>query len=169
MGRPPKPKQLKIAEGNRSKVGMGQLHDEPQGRGRPRIPPGFTPDQIEMWLDVIGSLPDGLLSRADESALETFVWNWDTVRQARLEIDRTGLLIKTPEGYVRNPLLVVLNNAAKLMASYGGQLGLTPVARAKLAHPTKWDDDPLEMLINGDDYTPPRKKAKAGGEDDASE
>ncbi|THK37639.1 phage terminase small subunit P27 family [Ensifer sp. MPMI2T] len=149
MPRGPKPKSkiIKIAEGNRSKVGVHRIHDEPQGLGHPRMPPGMNELAEELWLDTVSSLPEGVLTRADEAALETFAVNWATFRQAREKLDMTGLLVQSPHGPIRNPLLVVMNNAAKLMMQSGAELGLTPAGRARLAHPERWDTDPITLLL----------------------
>src|SRR5690606_13729926 len=45
----------------------------------------------------------------------------------------TPMLLKTPSGYVQqSPWLTVANKQMELMARYMGELGLTPVARARL-------------------------------------
>ncbi|WP_318875205.1 phage terminase small subunit P27 family [Sinorhizobium meliloti] len=146
-GEKPKSKIIKLAEGNRSNVGIHRIYDEPQGLGHPRMPPGLNELAEEMWLDTVSSLPDGVLTRADEAALEAYAVNWSVFRQAREKLDKTGLLVQSPQGPVRNPLLVVMNNAVKAMMSTGSELGLTPAGRARLAHPEKWDSDPITLLL----------------------
>ncbi|WP_307960643.1 P27 family phage terminase small subunit [Sinorhizobium medicae] len=133
-GEKPKSKIIKLAEGNRSNVGLHRIYDEPQGLGHPRMPPGLNELAEEMWLDTVSSLPDGVLTRADEAALEAYAVNWSVFRQAREKLDKTGLL-------------VVMNNAVKAMMSTGSELGLTPAGRARLAHPEKWDSDPITLLL----------------------
>jgi P27 family predicted phage terminase small subunit len=129
------------------------LLDEPKGIGRPRVPLTLDADARRLWAEVVTSLPDGLLTRADESALETFAREWATYREADSKIQKTGLLVQSPQGPVRNPLLAVRNQACRNMTIIGGNLGLSPVARARLAAPNTGDDDPMSLLLgmDGDD------------------
>jgi P27 family predicted phage terminase small subunit len=157
MGRPAKPRQMKIAEGNRNKVGKDKIYQEPQGIGFPRLPPGLTEEEEGLWLDTVGSLPDGLLSQADDGALETFARYWALYRQCNRQIAVDGLMIavknKFGDSFMRHPLIPVMNQAAKIMNAVGGNLGLSPVARARLASPDRWQHDPLALLL-GDDGDP---------------
>lgn len=149
MARPPKPMQVKIAEGNRSKVALAKLIPDPQGKGTPHMPPDLTPVEEEMFMDVITSVPDGLLSAADDGVLERYVSAWSRFREARLQVAKVGLLVRSPVGPVRNPLLVVMHNAAREMAAAGSELGLSPTARARLTTGGKTGPDPMDWLIDG--------------------
>jgi len=53
--------------------------------------------------------------------------------EAEEKLSNTPMLLKTPSGYVQqSPWLTVANKQMELMARYMGELGLTPVARARL-------------------------------------
>jgi P27 family predicted phage terminase small subunit len=149
-GEIPKPSAIKIAEGNRRKVAKAQLKEDPRGKGRPELPPNLSALETQLWLNVVDSLPDGLLSRADEGALESFAREWATYREADEKIKKSGLLVQSPQGPIRNPLLVVRNYAVRNMISLGGVLGLSPVARARLAAPGAGAEDPMELLLGMD-------------------
>jgi P27 family predicted phage terminase small subunit len=152
-GQVPKPAVVKNREGNRRQRGRAQIKEDPQGIGPPGMPDRLTEVQKGLWRKVVGSLPVGLLSRADDAALEQFAIEWAAFREADEKIKLTGLLVQSPQGPVRNPLLVVRNQAGKAMMNLGMLLGLSPVARARLAAPASSDNDPMALLL-GDDGNP---------------
>jgi P27 family predicted phage terminase small subunit len=103
---------------------------------------------------IVGSLPVGLLSRADEQALERMAVAWAEFRETKKAIQVTGKLVQSPQGPVRNPLFVIRNQAQREMQYAGEVLGLSPVARARLsAADQTGDEDPLALLL-GDDHDP---------------
>jgi P27 family predicted phage terminase small subunit len=168
-GRPNKPMSVKLAEGNRSKVALSKLIPDPQGKGHPHMPPGLSTTEEEMFMDLMGSVPDGILSAADDGIIELYVSAWARLREARLQVAKVGLLVRSPTGPVRNPLLVVINNAAREMRAAGAELGLSPVSRAKLTLSSKSGPDPMDWLIDGigefdenDIPTLPEPKKKQG-------
>jgi P27 family predicted phage terminase small subunit len=150
-GRPKKPTQIKILEGNRGKFAKASLKPDARGIGRPRMPAHLIPEEQELWQDVIASLPVGLLSRADEAALERMAVAWAEFREAQQMIRKTGKLVQSPQGPVRNPLFVIRNQASREMHLAGEVLGLSPVARARLAASETPDDDPMALLLGPDD------------------
>ena len=138
-GQKPKPKQIKIAEGNRRKVAIDKIPDEPKGIGVPRMPLHLSAEERKIWADIVASLPVGLLTRADELILERMAVATWRFRRTTAMIDKTGDLVQTPQGPMRNPLLVVQSTADKAMHAAGSELGLSPVARARLAAPNAAD------------------------------
>lgn len=102
-----------------------------------------------LWLDVVASLPDGILSSADDGILERYVVAWARFRDAKKRVEETGTLVKSVHGPVRNPLLIVMSQATKEMHAAGGELGLSPVSRARLAALDTFQDDPMAMLLGG--------------------
>jgi P27 family predicted phage terminase small subunit len=152
-GRPKKPMSIKIAEGNRRQRGKAELMPDAPGIGRPSLPPSIEGEAARLWVKVVASLPDGLLTRADEATLEAFAGAWATYREADAKIQKTGLLVQSPQGPIRNPLLVVRNHACQHIISLGAVLGMSPVARARLAAPNSADSDPMALLL-GDDGDP---------------
>jgi len=151
-GRKPKPKQIKEIEGNRSKVSKAQMAmEEPHGKGTPRMPPAMTSEEEELWLDIVASLPVGLLSRADENTIERAARYWAMFRQAADMVAKTGLMVRSNFGPVKNPALAIMHDAAKLLQVATSELGLSPVARARMVSPKNWEDDPMTLLLGGDD------------------
>jgi P27 family predicted phage terminase small subunit len=153
QGRKKKPTSIKIQEGNRRKVGKDHLQPDLAGIGVVAMPDELTQVEQRLWRKVVASLPEGLLTRADEGVLERFVVAWARFRSTTKSIAATGLIVKSGDGWARNPLLVVQNHAAKEMHAAGSELGLSPVARARLAAPTFEANDPMAMLL-GDGLDP---------------
>jgi P27 family predicted phage terminase small subunit len=151
MANKKKPMQVKVLEGNRAKVAQKQLYaPEPQVFGPPKPPTRLKPDERRLWADVVRSLPVGLLGRADEGVIERYVVAWARFIDATAQIHRIGLMVQSPMGPIRNPLLVVQNVAAKEMHAAGSEIGLSPVARARMASPQNTADDPMALLLGPD-------------------
>jgi P27 family predicted phage terminase small subunit len=141
---------IKIAEGNRRQRGRAELRPDAQGLGRPRLPLHLSEVEAGLWLDVVASLPVVLLSRADEAMLERMAVAWAEFREVHETIKKTGKLVQSPQGPVRNPLLIVREKASREMHLAGEVLGLSPVARARLAATDTADSDPMELLLGLD-------------------
>jgi P27 family predicted phage terminase small subunit len=151
-GRKKLPKEVKIAEGNRSKVAKADLEpNAPKGLGTPSMPPGMDDEEQACWREVVGSLPVGLLTRADNSMLERMATAWARFRATKASIKATGTLVKSPSGPIRNPLWVILNAAQKEMHACSSELGLSPVSRARLAMAADGAEDPMAMLLGMED------------------
>lgn len=145
-----KPNQLKLIEGNRSKVKQDRLTAEPPGLGYPREPDHLSPEELGLWRDVVRSLPLGLLTRADEGILERYAVAWARYREVGRIVAETGLMVMTRQGPIRNPLLAVQTAAAKEMHSAGAEIGLSPAARSRMSAPDASDTDPMELLLGPD-------------------
>jgi P27 family predicted phage terminase small subunit len=150
-GEKPKPAKIKILEGNRRKVAKAKIGTDPRGIGLPRLPMHLNQEEQRLWVVITGSLPVGLLSQADESMLERMAVAWCRFRQVHATIEKTGLLVQSPMGPIRNPLLVVEKAAALEMHSCGSELGLSPVARARLSAPDTVNEDPMALLLGPDE------------------
>lgn len=152
-GQKPKPKEIKVLEGNRSKVAQAKLDaaTEPKGVGSPRLPPDLDEVETAIWRDIVASLPKSLLTRADDSMLERMAVAWARFRAVRKTIKAVGLLVNSASGPIRNPLLVVLNATQKEMHACASELGLSPVARARLTAAGSEDEDPMALLLGMED------------------
>lgn len=150
-GRKPKLSVVKNAEGNRSHAGKDKTGAKVVGIGALVVPSHFKQDERDLWSFVVRSLPKGLLCRADTAVLERFVVAWSRYRKCQEIIDDEGLMIRTPQGAIRHPLLSAVNNLSREMQSAGSELGLSPVAREKLSAATLKDDDPMGWLLDGGD------------------
>jgi P27 family predicted phage terminase small subunit len=147
MSNPPIPFELAKLRGN---PGKRRLCPEPQ----PTIPPEPPPPPYflsnyarEEWLRVSPQLHRLLLlSVLDTGPLAAYCEAYSTWRTAAevlarfAERDETtrGLLIKSAEGPKANPLVRIASHAAEDMVSFASQFGMTPVARARIAHGPGW-------------------------------
>ena len=162
MARPRKPATIRDLEGNRSRTPIPR---EFSGIGRPLAPAHLTAEQHDRWEDIVSSLPEALLSRADVQALERMSIAWAAFRQTTIAINQSGLLTRGSSGEpVRNPLLLVRQAASDEMQECGMMLGLSPLARTRLTAPDSGGegDDPLTRLLGphgkpwGDEHIPAR-------------
>lgn len=153
MPTPAKPSVIKALEGNRGKFGRGQIKTDPRGIGRPQVPGYLKQVEKELFRACLAALPVTLLTRADSAILERFAVAWARFRLAHDEVWRVGHMVQSPYGPIINPYVAIQERAAKEMHRAGGELGLSPVARARLATVATADDDPMALLL-GDDLDP---------------
>jgi P27 family predicted phage terminase small subunit len=140
MGAPRKPAKVRIAEGNRSKT---PIPNEIVTTGHPEAPASLTEVERERWREVVESLPDELLSRADVSTIERMAIAWARFREARARIGNQILVLGRDGNVVRNPLLIVQKQAEETMHLCSLSLGLSPYARTRLTAPTTAEEDDL--------------------------
>jgi P27 family predicted phage terminase small subunit len=152
-GRPPKPSEVKKLEGNRRQRGRDSIKEDPRGIGTPEVPETLTDEALVLWQDVVGSLPLGILSSADNALLEMFAREWATYRKADREVQRDGELIFRRRTWVMNPWLRVRDRSQTACLRLSQDLGLSPVARARLVAPDSSKTDPMALLL-GDGMDP---------------
>jgi P27 family predicted phage terminase small subunit len=136
---------MRELEGNR---GKRPIPVEMPTIGRPEPPVGLNEAQLGRWHDIVSSLPDELLSRADNQVLERMAVAWAAFRECVSVVNKSGLVVRGLHGeLVRNPLLAVQRQATQEMQECGNLLGLSPLARARLATPEQESIDPLTVLL----------------------
>ena len=150
-GRKPKPTMLKIIEGN---PGKRPLNDrEPKPTGDLVNPPEWLNDsQTEGWKYAIENAPKGLLKKLDQSVLITWVIAEDLHRQATIQLQKTGLLVRTPNTNqpMQSPYLPIINRQATLMMKAASEMGFTPTSRSRIVLAEEAiQDDPWAKLANG--------------------
>lgn len=147
MPRKPKPSAIRELEGNRSKT---PIPNTLSGLGRPVCNPDLTTAEQQYWYAICDALPAILLSRADEQVLDRMAIAWARFWKCRELIAEEGLLVNTPDGRRRNPLLMVERDARDEMHRCGEVLGLSPVARTRITvvDPAT-SSDPTELLLGG--------------------
>jgi len=142
-GPPPIPLQLRRLRGN---PGKRALRAEPEPAREPKCPepPPFLDSYArDEWWRVAPELHRlGLLTMLDVSPLAVYCEAYDRWRTAEEALavmregdeETHGLMIKTAEGNARaNPLVKIAADAAGAMIAVAGLLGMTPVARSRLA------------------------------------
>lgn len=134
-GRKPKPTRLKLISGNPG--GRPLPKDEPQPdvkRKVPRCPPHLTSEAKRHWPKFAKQLHKvGLLTEADELALEALCEAYARWRDALGQIEEFGPLVKTPNGYpTQSPYLQIANKAFDQFQKMLVEFGLTPSSRTRI-------------------------------------
>lgn len=163
MGRPPKAREIKALEGNRAKSGKKAIPPPVKLKGVPIMPTKMIAEQRNLWNFVITAMPVDLLKKADSPILERFVRAWWAYGRLQTAIDQGKLWTdeggetgadgkKTPKVTKINPLIKLAFDYAKEMDITGQQLGLSPVARARLqgSNDTPEEDDIMDALLGSD-------------------
>jgi P27 family predicted phage terminase small subunit len=132
-GRKPKPSYLAVLDGGASHSRKANP-DEPIPDGDLDAPPeGLPPRQIAIWQYAIRHTPPGMLKLIDRSVFAAWVAAVDTFERARTNVDKYGLLVKTPSGaWIQNPYLPIQNKQGALIKQYAAELGFSPTARPRV-------------------------------------
>ena len=101
----------------------------------PRCPNHLSATAQREWRRLATPLHEaGVLTLADRAALAAYCQAYGRWAEAETKLAETPALLKTPSGYVQqSPWLSVANKQMELMGRFMAELGLTPVARARLA------------------------------------
>ncbi|SFJ31745.1 phage terminase, small subunit, putative, P27 family [Phyllobacterium sp. CL33Tsu] len=152
-GRPPKPLAVLKAEGNRGHRAKLDQMAEPQSKGQPVMPPTLTKPQEALWYEVLRTVPADVLNRCDVALLEILVTSWQRLRQCNAAIETTGLIVKSSQGAVVNPLIKIAHASAAIVQRACAELGMSPVSRARLMafSPDDGEDQTFIDFIYGDD------------------
>ncbi len=148
-GPAPKPTAVRKWEGNLGKRPFNTF--EP----RPRVVVPSCPKHLDaegklVWRKLTPILQRmRVLTEADGLALGNLCDSYSTMIQAQRKLRETGMLLKTPSGYVQqNPLISIANSAMEIVNKLAREFGLTPSSRSRLyAEPTEDEIDPIELLL----------------------
>jgi P27 family predicted phage terminase small subunit len=152
-GRKPKPTYLAVLDGGASHSRKPNP-DEPIPDGDLDAPPeDLPPRQIAIWQYAIKNAPPGMLKLIDRSVFAAWVAAVDTFERARTNVDKYGLLVKTPSGaWIQNPYLPIQNKQGALIKQYAAELGFSPTARprVKVSKKTKTSNPFVDLKELGD-------------------
>lgn len=114
----------------------------------PRCPAHLNAIARKEWRRLASALHSvGVLTVVDRAALAVYCQAYSRWVEAEEKLASTPMLLKTPSGYVQqSPWLSVANKQMELMARYMGELGLTPVARARLDVGQHMPVDPVTKI-----------------------
>jgi P27 family predicted phage terminase small subunit len=101
-----------------------------------------------------------VLTEADGIAWGNLCDSYSTMVQAQKKLRETGMLLKTPSGYVQqNPLISIVSSSMETVNKLAKEVGLTPAARMRIcAEPPGEEMDNIERL-----FCMQRVGAKEGG------
>ena len=145
VGRKPKPAAVKELAGN---PGKRAIPEEIKPRAvKPRVPSHLSDEARKVWGYLAPRLFElGLLTELDREALGMYCESCARWVEAKAQIKKSGLVLKTINGnLVQNPYLSIANKAQEQMIKLGAEFGLSPVARVGL--PAQKEDDPLDAAF----------------------
>ena len=133
VGRPPKPIEQRIREGNAGRRKLPErliLPDDDLAK-----PPGLPAAAAELWDDLVPILREAnVLNRIDRAALEALCLQWARARAARAILAEEGILAVGSTGQLtEHPALSIERNAHSMFLRFASDFGITPVARARIA------------------------------------
>jgi P27 family predicted phage terminase small subunit len=149
MPRGPKPLPTAIKAMRGTLRSDRRRNDEPQPEAVALDPPDdLQGEAADEWRRIVPELHAcGLLSRLDYAALLGYCQALGRWREAEREIQRQGLLVKSPNGFpVQNPYLSVANRAMKQVKEFASEFGLTPSSRTRIAISPP-DDEALAEFV----------------------
>lgn len=132
-GRTPTPTALKLLRGNPGKRPVNK--DEPQPtQGAPEAPEHLDAEGRKQWVRWCAELERmRVLTHADREMLAVMCDTWARYIQAKKEVDSSGLLVNSPNGYaIMNPALSIVNKCTAQLRSFAAEFGLTPAARSRI-------------------------------------
>ncbi|GAB4277836.1 MAG: hypothetical protein Kow0029_20720 [Candidatus Rifleibacteriota bacterium] len=157
MARPKKPTNLKILQGTYRKGRANK--NEPKPEICIPEPPGFLTDRaLEEWHRIAPILEEmGLLSKVDSMALAAYCAAVARLWLAEEQLKIEGLTVTNERGRrIKNPLVDVVNSAAKQISMFASQFGMSPSTRGNV-QAEKPDDDynPLSKFKKKSAYKDP--------------
>ena len=158
-GPTPKPTVIEIAEGRPGKRPLNR--DEPRPRPvTPKCPEYLDERGRKEWRRLTPILHRmNVLTEADGIALGNLCQMYSTMVKAQEKLNQTGILYKSPSGYImQSPLLSVVNQCVDSITRLTREFGLTPAARSRIIANAPPDDgeDELMRILNR-----PRPKREA--------
>lgn len=86
------------------------------------------------WKPMLRMLQDAkIVTNADVQALEALCIVYARWREANAQLEKTGLLVKTPNGYpAQSPYLAIANKAFDQMKAMLTEFGMTPSSRTRV-------------------------------------
>lgn len=148
-GRKPKPTSIKLLQGNPGRRPVNK--EEPQYRTiEEDCPEHLSLVARKEWDRMRDLLQSSrILTEADRSALAAYCVAWGRWVEAEENIKKTGILVKSPNGFpIQNPWLPVSNKAFDHMHKLLQEFGLTPASRSKVkAIPAKDNESGVKRLL----------------------
>lgn len=148
-GRKPKPTSIKLLQGNPGRRPVNK--DEPEYNAiEADCPEHLNAVARKEWARMRDLLQSSrILTEADRSALAAYCVAWGRWVEAEENIKKTGILVKSPNGFpIQNPWLSISNKAFEQMHKLLQEFGLTPASRSKVkAIPVKDNESGVKRLL----------------------
>ena len=137
-GTKPKPKALRLLQGEKKKSRINQ--NEPQPELGVPVCPAFLSETAKAEWDRISKELDklGLLTEMDMAALAGYCDAYGRWADASVILKKEGLIIRTEtDRIVQNPALAIIAQALKEMKGFLVEFGMTPSSRTRVSAPKK--------------------------------
>jgi P27 family predicted phage terminase small subunit len=145
----PMPTSIRMLRGNKGKRPVNPREPQPE-RKAPTCPEHLDAEAKKEWKRLSKLLLKlGVLTEADGMALACLCQTWSTLGKAQRKLNETGLLFKTPSGYVQqSPFVSIVSACGDIVMKLSQEFGLTPAARGRLqigpiapenTEKSKWD------------------------------
>lgn len=134
---------MKLVTGNPGKRALNKKRAVAPA-GNLILPDYFSEEQAAIWHESIANAPKSVLRPADRELLIAFCEQVAIKRQAQRELKQaaldgakadgstTFLSVETERGWVKNPLITVVDTAVKNIRYLASELGLSPASRERL-------------------------------------
>jgi len=132
-GRPPKPTEVKKAQGNPGKRKLN--NQEPAfEKTLPKPPDHLNKEARAEWKRVARELHEkGVLTKMDRAVLAAYAQAYGRWREAEKKVNELGFVVKTAMGnLVQNPYLSIANRAMQDMTRIAAEFGMTPASRTRV-------------------------------------
>ena len=155
-GPAPKPSSIRMLEGNAAKRPLPSNEPLPLS-GEPDMPAHLDREARREWKRLVPILLSmRVLTVADGMALANLCHAYSLLVHAHEAMQQaakaggSGLLMKTPSGYVQqSPLIGIINSQVEIINRISREFGLTPASRTRVAAMNDSEDDALETKLCG--------------------
>ena len=132
-GPAPEPTALKIIKGNPGKRALNKLEPKPRAK-KPICPDHLDEVAQREWKRLVPILLRmKVLTEADYIALANLCQTYSTMVKAQEQLNKAGILFKTPSGYIQqSPLISVVNGCIEKLNALCREFGLTPSSRTRI-------------------------------------
>lgn len=147
-GRPRKPTNLKLLEGNPGKRPLPKNEPRPKPVA-PKCPTHLSAQAKREWKRISVDLETlGLLTQIDMAALAAYCMAYGRWVESENMIRKHGMLVKSPNGYpMQSPYLAIANKAVEQMKGFLTEFGMTPSSRSRLSINDKGQEDEFDRLL----------------------
>ncbi len=149
-GPPPKPTKLKKLEGTyRKDRAAGGGEEMAPAPGTPIRPKWLDAEAKREWDRVVPQLAElGVLADIDGSMLADYCAAHALAVKAAAQYQREGLMLRTPFGPQKHPMIKVAQEARGQARLLAGEFGLSPSARSRVKLKEKPPEtDPTEAFL----------------------
>ena len=132
-GPAPEPTALKLIKGNPGKRALNPNEPKPR-RKRPHCPEYLDEAARKEWRRLLPILQHmRVLTEADYITLANLCQQYSMLMKAQEQLTKSGLLFKTPSGYIQqSPLVSIVSNCTAQVTALCREFGLTPSARTRV-------------------------------------